>query len=446
MTLRFVPTEEDVPAVGFAHLRKFATSRQWEYLEATVEHGGVRPAARALGINHSLILKTLRRLNARAAQEARQGAIAPRGTDGFVVRELTTAYDGNGELTAEFVREGPEPVLGYGGEPEGPARDGYDDYGVKGVSTYYGADGSVRGQWVKTKRDEEARLRALHASIDKLAYEKPVRVAPLPAPAATLRHLLNLYVFTDYHLGMRAWGEEGGADWDLAIAEDLIVRCFEHMVAIAPAARVGLIGILGDFLHFDGLLPLTPTSGHVVDAAAHYEAIIDAAIRISRRLIDFALFRHEEVVVLGAEGNHDIFGSMWLRGSLAAIYENEPRVTVLRSRVPYYAYEFGRTMLGFHHGHLKKKESLPELFADRYDEMWGRTKKRYVHCGHWHHELAVAEKSGMRILQHPTLAPLDSHAARHGYSPNQRQTVAITYHEAFGKACEHVVTPEMLAA
>jgi hypothetical protein len=57
-------------------------------------------------------------------------------------------------------------------------------------------------------------------------------VAPIDAPAASLGHLLTLYTFTDYHVGMLAWHKEGGADWDLAIAEDTGIKA---MAALTPA-------------------------------------------------------------------------------------------------------------------------------------------------------------------------------------------------------------------
>jgi hypothetical protein len=422
---------------------QYGTPRQVEILAAVILHGSNKKAADALGMARQNVDRVVHKLRARALLAMRQAAVVPKGTAGFVALGLTTAYDAAGAVKSEFLREGPAPVFEPGGEGEGPARDGTDGYFIKGVSTYYRGDGSQGGQWVKTKADEEQRLQAIMAAIASASAKLP-RLVPLRGPLRTLRSLLNLYVFTDYHLGMRAWSEEGGADWNMQIAEDLIVRCFQQMVADAPAARVGFIAQLGDFLHFDSLLPMTPTSGHVVDAAAHYEQIIDAALRIMRRLIDFALQHHEEVVVLAAEGNHDITGSMWLRVAIKALYENEPRITVVRAAAPFYAYEHGKTMLSFHHGHLVKKESLPLTFAAAYAPMWGRTTKRYAHCGHYHHEVTTKEESGMRVHQHPTLAPNDSHSARHGYF-SQRQTSVTTYDERFGEVGKATLTPEMLA-
>jgi hypothetical protein len=88
--------------------------------------------------------------------------------------------------------------------------------------------------------------------------------------------------------------------------------------------------------------------------------------------------KHEKVVVLMAEGNHDMASSVWLRVMFRALYENEPRVEVIDSELPYYCHQHGKTMLAFHHGHLKKNDQLPLLFASQYPEVWGATTKRYA--------------------------------------------------------------------
>jgi hypothetical protein len=130
--------------------------------------------------------------------------------------------------------------------------------------------------------------------------------------------------------------------------------------------------------------------------------------------------------VILAEGNHDIASSVWLRQMFAALYENEPRVTVDDSPLPYYAIEWGKTLLAFHHGHLKKNDQLPLMFATQFAEAWGRTTKRYCHTGHRHH-LEEKEHSGMIVFQHPTLAARDAYAARGGWHA-MRAATAVTYH------------------
>lgn len=165
------------------------------------------------------------------------------------------------------------------------------------------------------------------------------------------------------------------------------------------------------------------------------------AIRILRRIVDQALLKHDKVLL--AEGNDDISSSTWLRRMFKALYENEPRVEVLDSELPYYAYQHGNTMLSFHHGHLKKNDQLPLLFAAQFSKMWGDTTKRYAHCGHRHH-VEEKEHTGMTVTQHSTLAAKDAYAARGGWS-SERQVRALTYHNRFGLVGMNVITPEMLA-
>lgn len=143
-----------------------------------------------------------------------------------------------------------------------------------------------------------------------------------------------------------------------------------------------------------------------------------------------------------AEGNHDMASSIWLRAMFKALYENEPRVEVIDSELPYYYYEHGSTMLCFHHGHLSKNDALPLLFASQFAPVWGRTTKRYCHTGHRHHT-EEKEHSGMTIIQHPTLAARDAYAARGGWI-SERQATSITYHTKYGQVARNTVTPEMV--
>lgn len=381
-------------------LKEWATQVQAEYVDAVNEHGSIRAAARELGRADKTIRVSLDRLR-------RNASIKGYSPSHDMTRTVPEAFD------------------------------------VKGVSTYYDKDGKPRGQWVKSRLNDERAEAARRAAIAAMAEDLP-RLAPTKAPAATLDSLCNLYTLTDCHVGMLAWHKEGGADWDLKIAEATLTGCFEHMVAAAPAARVGVVNQLGDFLHSDGLLPVTPTSGHILDQDGRFSKMVGTAIRVLRRIIDMALRKHELVIVLIAEGNHDMASSVWLRHMFKALYENEPRIQVIDSELPYYTYQHGATMLAFHHGHLKKKEQLPLLFAAQFPRVWGETTKRYCHVGHWHH-VEEKEHSGMVVRQHPTLAARDAFASRGGWFA-ERQVTALTYHSRFGEVARNTVTPEMLLA
>jgi len=379
-------------------LKEFGTSQQGERLDAVNKYGTFLAAAKALGVSRTAISQSIDILRRNAA-----------------LRGYSPLHD----MTKTV--------------PDG--------FKVKGVSTYYDKDGKTRGQWVKSSADEERRQQIIKDTFVAMASELP-RIAPSVAPKVSIDALCNLYTLTDTHVGMLAWHEEGGADWDLKIAEKTLTGCFEQMVVSSPPAKVGFVSQLGDWLHFDGMKAVTPTHQHILDADGRFSKIVQVSVRMLRRLVDFALSHHERVVVLMAEGNHDLVSSIWLRTMFKALYENEPRVEVIDSALPYYVYEHGKTMLCFHHGHLKNKDSLPLLFAAQFPATWGATTKRYCHTGHLHH-LDEKEHSGMIVTQHPTLSARDAHAARGGWIA-ERQVSAITYHKDFGQVAKITITPEML--
>lgn len=315
------------------------------------------------------------------------------------------------------------------------------DFTVGGTTTLYDENGVQKLQWVKTSRDKEQQKIAMEAAIEALSADIP-RVEPLPAPVETYAHLCNLYTITDYHFGMLAWEKEGGANWDLKIAIKTLEKCFEQMVSGAPTAKYCVINQLGDFLHSDGILPITPSHGHILDQDGRFSKIVTECLKILRKVVDYALLKHNRVHVILAEGNHDITSSIWLRAAFKMLYENEPRLTVNDSEIPYYVYQHGEVFLGFHHGHKKNNSGLPALFSAQFREMWGATKKGYIHTGHRHHK-EVKEYPGVIVEQHQTLAARDAHASRGGWLAD-RSATAITYHEKHGEVGRNTVTPEMI--
>ena len=312
---------------------------------------------------------------------------------------------------------------------------------AKGVSTLYDAEGNIKAQWVKSTIDEQRAEEAREAAIRALAATIPPE-KPVAPPKEVLSDLCALYTLTDAHVGMLAWHREGGQDWDLEIAEDTIVGCFAETIRQMPEAETAIFNQLGDLLHYDSLTAVTPTSGHILDADSRFTKMVEVAVRILRRVIRMLLSKHRTVHVIMAEGNHDMASSVWLRTMFKALFEDEPRVTVEDSALPYYCFEFGKVFLGFHHSHLKRMEQLPGFMAAQFPAQWGRTTKRYCHTGDKHH---AAEKDGMgiHVVQHPTLAARDAYAARGGWH-SERAMQGITYHKQYGQVGRIIVCPEML--
>ena len=353
---------------------------------------------------------------------------------GMQLVRVTTARDADDNVTGTHTVERPDK-----GECVAEPLPGF----AIARRTVHRMGGEVVQTWEQEKPEGRSAALALEAAAAALAVDLP-RAKPVKAPPLTNALLCNVYTITDFHMGMLAWHREGGADWDIPIATATLRGAFAQMVASAPAADTCVIAQLGDFLHYDGMVAATPTSGHPLDADGRFSKMVGASLFVLRAIVAHALARHRKVILLMAEGNHDIASSVWLRHMFKALYENEPRVQVIDSELPYYAYQFGKVMLGWHHGHLSKMSNLSGVFSAQFRPMWGACPHVYLHTGHYHHR-ALKEDAGATVEQHPTLAARDAYSARGGYQ-SERAAIGITYHAEFGEVGRNTVRPEMLEA
>lgn len=381
------------------NLRRFATDRQWEILEAFWEHGSQDAAARALGLVQSTVSESLSKVKSKAA---RQG-YAPE-------------YDHTHEVP--------------------------DGFKVKGVSTYYGRDGEPRGQWVKTQEDRERQLEIMREAIQALAEDLP-KMEPAPAPEFTEGDYLAAYPISDHHNGMYSWDKETGADYDLVIAEKLLTGAFSHLTGAMPPARCCLIPVLGDYFHYDGLEPVTPTGKNQLDSDGRYAKMVRVGIRSLRRAVDIARRKHAEVRIIIEPGNHDLSGSVFLVECLNVLYENEPRVTVDTSPRHFHYHQFGSNLIGVHHGHgVRRLEDLALIMATDMPDAWGKTRHRYWWTGHIHKD-TVKDVQGVHVESFQILAPTDAWAANKGYRGG-RSMKAILLHKDHGEVQRVAVNPEMI--
>lgn len=402
-----------------------------EELQETVDlveyHGGLRETERKTGIAYS----TLRRRITRASEKGLNGTrpVLP----GYSIKKISTREDAHGNITQTNIQQTKEA-----GEkfelPEG--------HTIKGVSTLVDADGQTIQSWIKTSNGTDP-AEFLRAMLDGMKDELP-RAALVPEPSGVQSELLNQYTLTDVHLGMLAWYDEtGDADYDLKIAETLIMNWFKLAIQLAPNSEHAVFAQMGDFLHQDSHDPVTPASRHVLDSDSRFQKTIRAALRIKRVVVRMLLEKHKSVKLIIADANHDPASGAWMRECFAMYYEEEPRVIVDTSADTYYAHEFGLTALFYHHGHKRRAKNVDSVFVGKFRELYGRTKYAYGHTGHLHNDELVTTNL-MKIEQHETLAPKDAYAAKGGWLSG-RSAKVITYHKDFGEVGRNTITPAMVA-
>lgn len=380
-------------------LLSFATQRELDYIEALRKYKTTRKAAPHVGVTHQRIAKAMQALRKRAQAKLYAPEAGMR-----------------------------HPVL--------------EGFRAKGYSHFIDKDGKPSGYWIKAEADKEKREEALRAAAAAMAEDIP-RLPPMPhVPTSANSDLCNCYVITDFHLGALSWKEETGASWDIEIAERTLLAWFAQAIAQSPNAETAVFAQISDFLHSDGIEPLTPASKHVLDVDTRFAKVVRVVIRILRQVIDMLLAKHKYVHILMADANHDPVSQIWLREWFAVLYENEPRITVDQSPSPYNVFEFGKTVLFFHHGHKRKVSNIAEVFAGKFREVFGRTKHAYAHMGHLHH-LDIKENNLMIVEQHRTLTAPDAYSSRAGFQTG-RDAQCITYHREFGEVSRVKVSFDML--
>jgi hypothetical protein len=318
-----------------------------------------------------------------------------------------------------------------------------DGFSVKGVSTLYGRDGSIRGQWVKTKADENEKYQMLLDAMSTIAHKWEGLSEPSKAPAHTNDDLLAVYVAGDPHLGMHSWAGETGENFDLKIAEHELYTAADHLVNVAPAASHALVISCGDFYHADNR-GSTTTGGTPVDSDGRWPKVLAAGIRLIRRIIDKALTKHQHVTFIAEIGNHDWHGSIMLALCIAQFYERDPRVTVDTSPAKCHYYLFGKNLIGTTHGDTIKLQNLPGVMACDRPEDWGRTLYRHWVVGHVHHS-QVKEYPGCVVETFRTLAPADAWHKGQGYRSG-RDMSCLVFHREFGQINRNTVGIQQVRA
>jgi predicted phosphodiesterase len=374
--------------MDYSEIIHLATPRQEEYIAAVKEYGGIRAAARELGICHSAVIKGLRILRKKAAK----------------------AGISDGNLRKDIVPEG---------------------YHVKGVSSYIGEDGTIKGQWIKTALDKEQLQAQLLEFTEALRDEvKGLYVPTKPNKSAKTANL-TVYPIADPHIGLYCWADECGDDFDVEIATRNLLGAVKRLVDGAEPSEECLIVNLGDFFHTDSPENRTARSGHALDVDTRQQRVMRLGAAILRKIITCALVKHGRVRVVNVVGNHDDCSALALTMIMEGYFEKEPRVTIDNSASPHRKLRFGKVLLGMTHGHTVKPDKLPLIMADEWSDDWGRTKFRHWLTGHIHTQNQW-EFRGCLVESFRTLAAADAWHTASGYRAG-RDMQRITYHPEYGE-------------
>lgn len=382
MSLAFTPPADEKP--------DWVTDTQWRYLKAVEKHGSPSAAERALGLGHDTIAKSLRSYRKAAALHGNAPGHFNDGTaPGFMMGKVTIQRGPNG-VERVWERQHPEAA------------------------------------------QEAERLQAMR---EVMLADLP-KVAPSEPPVYADDDLLTVYPEGDGHAGLYSWVAETGHAFDLVEYERIHRAATDRLVASAPPSAHALYIDLGDSLHADNNASRTK-SGHHLDTHGRHGEVVRVVIRCKRYRMARLLEKHQTVTYRENPGNHNSITAMMLSEMMAAIYENEPRVTIAASANPYWFHGFGANLIGTTHGDGAKGANLPLLMAVDAPALWLASERgsRVWFVGHVHHK-DVKDHPGVTVEYCRTLAAPDiwSHSA--GYR-SKRSMECVTFHREHGEVERH---------
>lgn len=372
-------------------LKQFATPKQWEYYAKSCELGSNRAAAKFFGVTATVVDVAVRSLKAKSALQG---------------------YSPEHDMT--------RPV------PPG--------YLVKGVSTYYNKDGKPSGQWVKSSLDNAQLEQVVRDFVTNLA-EDIKGLAPLsPPPKLKPTDTLTVIPMGDPHFGLYAWAQDAGADFDLAIAEQLTCGAIDRLIASSPNTHTALLLNLGDMFHADNQKNIT-NSGHQLDVDGRWAKVQQIGLRAMIYCLQRLLEKHQKVVFRINKGNHDGHSSYALALMISCYFHNEKRMEVDLSPAISWYYPFGKVLIGSTHGDTIKGRDMMSIMASDIPEEWGRSKYRYWYVGHVHHR-DLKEYAGGQVEYFRTLAARDAWHQGQGYRAG-RDMCSIILHKEYGEIERH---------
>lgn len=313
---------------------------------------------------------------------------------------------------------------------------------IKGTSTLYDATtGEPKLEWVKTDLDKQAKLEAIRSAVESLVnVEKPK--PKKKESMSNAEKLMTVIPITDMHIGMYAWGEEVGEDYDVEKAISLLCGAVDYLIDIAPSSEKCVILQMGDFFHADNMSGYTERSKNILDIDGRMSRVLELGWHALERCIDRALDKHKNVEVVCVPGNHDEFISIATQNHFKSMYREEPRCYVHPEPTTRKYVKYGKNLIGVTHGHQTKDQSLPGIMAAEKPKEWGETMHRRFFRGHQHHDNRV-EYNGCIVEQFRTLAAKDAYAAEHGFLSG-RDLKAITFDEEYGEVARSIVSVNYL--
>ena len=234
----------------------------------------------------------------------------------------------------------------------------------------------------------------------------------------------------DLHAGLLSYNLETGENYDINIAkkyfedsiDDIIERCkgrkFQKIILVN----------LGDFLHVNNSEGTT-AKGTKQDVDSRLSKIFTMALDMLIETVD-KLEKITKIEVVSVSGNHDRDVSTFLFTALEKAFRKDKNVSFNIGPNPLKAKRYGKVLLGWTHGDMKK-ENITSWLQSQYSNDYGESKYREIHAGHWHSQ-GIIDKSGIIVRYLSKMCPASFWEHSQGYNAAVKTITAFIWNENKG--------------
>jgi UDP-2,3-diacylglucosamine pyrophosphatase LpxH len=258
--------------------------------------------------------------------------------------------------------------------------------------------------------------------------------------------LWQVLVVSDTHFGNYSWKQTTGADWDLAIAEQVVRDTGHELLAVGdshkPTRRT--IAFLGDLFHYDAAERAQTSSGTLLERDGRLQKMLDVGTTTLLGIVERSAETVPTDVVL-VNGNHDETLSWVFHRLLLERYRSDKRITIDAHYTGRKYLSHGKNLLGFAHGHRAKKK-LGQLMAIEAASQWAACPYREYHTGHYHSTAAewsrpIETIDGVLVRTAPSLCVADDWHASLGFLNARQAMETFIYANDGGMIATHVAGP-----
>lgn len=251
----------------------------------------------------------------------------------------------------------------------------------------------------------------------------------------------------DLHIGKLAHEDEVGENYDTKIAiaryNGAVNDLLAHVAHYQNDIEEIVFPIGNDLLQIDKMEGTT-TAGTKVDTDSRWQAMFLKAQGLMISTIN-KLAAIAPVKILMVHGNHDNQTIFYLGQLLKAYYKIEDdkengHIKINNGGKQRKYHKYGTNLIGFTHGNEEKHQDLGLIMATDQPALWGETRFRQFHLGHFHSRrttkyVDVNEHQGFQIRILPSLSSSDKWHDTKGYM-SIKSAVAFLYDKETGLVAE----------